>query len=190
MPADRQASPVGVSELEVPLTQLASKDAVLLHQIRDRLPLLAIQPPGEDDEHHVESRRVDHRGSLQHAAKIGCSDRVGRVVGPYGQDHRIEPLLRHRGEGNRDRLDVSRARPLGGSYNLEIKRLMLAHACTFVDTVVFWVADTNWRSQRAMEKIGGVRRPELQPRFLAGQIYAHVVFEITKRDFHSSAIWS
>jgi hypothetical protein len=54
MPADRQASPVGVSELEAPLTQLASKDAVLLHQIRDRLPLLAIQPAGEDGEHHVE----------------------------------------------------------------------------------------------------------------------------------------
>jgi hypothetical protein len=56
--------------------------------------------------------------------------------------------------------------------------------------VVFWVGDTHWRSQRAMEKIGGVRRPELQLRFLAGQIHAHVVFEITKRDFHSSAIWS
>ena len=49
MPADRQASPVGVSELEAPLTQLASKDAVLLHQIRDCLPFLALQPAGEDD---------------------------------------------------------------------------------------------------------------------------------------------
>ena len=70
---------------------------------------------------------------------------------------------------------------LGGSYNLEIKHLALAHAFPFVDTVVFCVAETNWRSQRAMEKIGGVRRPELQPRFLAGQIYGHVVFEITER---------
>ena len=78
----------------------------------------------------------------------------------------------------------------GGSYNLEIKHLALAHAFPFVDTVVFLVAETNWRSQRAMEKIGGVRRPELQPRFLTGQIDGHVVFEITKRDFHSSAIWS
>ena len=64
MPEDRQASPVSVSELEAPLTQLASKDAVLLHQIRDGLSLLTIQPAGEDGEHHVESRRVDHRGSL------------------------------------------------------------------------------------------------------------------------------
>jgi N-acetyltransferase len=34
-----------------------------------------------------------------------------------------------------------------GSYNLEIERLMLAHAFKFVDTVVFWVGETNWRSQ-------------------------------------------
>jgi len=76
----------------------------------------------------------------------------------------------------------------GGSYNLEIKRLMLAHAFKFVDTVVFWVGETNWRSQRAMQKIGGVRRPELQPRLLDGKTYAFVVFEIPKRDFCSSTI--
>jgi len=78
----------------------------------------------------------------------------------------------------------------GGSYNLEVKRLMLAHAFTFVDTVLFWVGDTNWRSQRAMEKIGGVRRSELQYRLLDGKPHAHVVYEIRKRDFQSSPIWT
>jgi len=83
------------------------------------------------------------------------------------------------------------ARPYwGGSYNLEVKRLMLAHAFTFVDTVVFWVGETNWRSQRAMEKIGGVRRPELATRPLDGRTCAHVVFEISKANFSSSAIWT
>ncbi len=43
----------------------------------------------------------------------------------------------------------------GGSYNLEIKRLMVDHAFAFVDTVVFWVDESNLRSRRAMEKIGG-----------------------------------
>jgi N-acetyltransferase len=45
----------------------------------------------------------------------------------------------------------------GGSYNREMKRLMVAHALTFVKRVVFMVGLTNARSQRAMEKIGGVR---------------------------------
>jgi len=71
----------------------------------------------------------------------------------------------------------------GGSYNLEVKRLMLEHAFRFVDTVVFWVGETNWRSQRAMEKIGGVRRRELRPRLLGGQTHRHIVYEITKDRF-------
>lgn len=45
----------------------------------------------------------------------------------------------------------------GGRYNAEMKRLLLDHAFTFVTRVVFLVGPTNYRSQRAMEKIGGVR---------------------------------
>jgi len=45
----------------------------------------------------------------------------------------------------------------GGTYNREMKHLMLRHAFRFVDSVVFLVGPTNFRSQRAMEKIGGVR---------------------------------
>jgi RimJ/RimL family protein N-acetyltransferase len=71
----------------------------------------------------------------------------------------------------------------GGSFNREVKDLMLAHAFAFVDTVVFWVGETNWRSQRAMEKIGGVRRAEPGVRVLDGKSYAHVVFEIRRDDF-------
>ena len=69
----------------------------------------------------------------------------------------------------------------GGSTNREIKRLMLDHAFTFVDTVVFWVGESNRRSQRAMEKIGGSRRDGVFSRpSVPGP---HVVFEIRKRDF-------
>jgi N-acetyltransferase len=45
----------------------------------------------------------------------------------------------------------------GGVYNQEMKRLMLDHAFRFVERVVFLVGPANHRSQRAMEKIGGVR---------------------------------
>lgn len=45
----------------------------------------------------------------------------------------------------------------GGTYNCELKQLMVQHALQFVDSVVFLVAPDNVRSQRAMEKIGGVR---------------------------------
>jgi RimJ/RimL family protein N-acetyltransferase len=45
----------------------------------------------------------------------------------------------------------------GGRYNGEMKQLMLGHAFKFVESVVFLVGPGNLRSQRALEKIGGVR---------------------------------
>jgi RimJ/RimL family protein N-acetyltransferase len=45
----------------------------------------------------------------------------------------------------------------GGRFNGEMKRLMLRHAFRFVRSVVFLVGPENFRSQRAVEKIGGVR---------------------------------
>lgn len=70
----------------------------------------------------------------------------------------------------------------GGSYNAEIKKLMLDHAFTFVNTVIFWVGETNWRSQRAMEKVGGVRRAGVFTRS-PGPPSPHVIFEITKNAY-------
>jgi RimJ/RimL family protein N-acetyltransferase len=45
----------------------------------------------------------------------------------------------------------------GGSYNREMKKLMLQHAFQFVNAVVFLVGTENLRSQKALERIGGVR---------------------------------
>lgn len=67
----------------------------------------------------------------------------------------------------------------GGNTNAEVKRLLIDHAFTFVDTVLFWVGDSNWRSQRAMEKIGGIRRPGLFTRPITGE-QKSVVFEVRK----------
>jgi RimJ/RimL family protein N-acetyltransferase len=45
----------------------------------------------------------------------------------------------------------------GGRFNAEMKRLLLNHAFKFVERVVFFVGEDNVRSQRAMEKIGGIK---------------------------------
>jgi N-acetyltransferase len=67
----------------------------------------------------------------------------------------------------------------GGATNREVKRLMLDHAFTIVDTVIFWVGEKNWRSQGAMTKIGGVKRNGLFTRELSGTT-PHFIFEIGK----------
>jgi RimJ/RimL family protein N-acetyltransferase len=70
----------------------------------------------------------------------------------------------------------------GGPTNREVKRLMLDHAFTFVDTVIFWVGEKNWRSQGAMTKIGGIRRDGLFTRELSGAT-PYFIYEIGKRRY-------
>ena len=74
----------------------------------------------------------------------------------------------------------------GGATNREVKRLMLDHAFTFVDTVVFWVGETNLRSQGAMAKIGGIRREGLFYRDLSGPL-PNFVFEISKVEYQRAS---
>lgn len=71
----------------------------------------------------------------------------------------------------------------GGSTNREMKRLMLAHALRYVETVVFRVGETNLRSRRAMEKIGGaLTEREDFVDSPTGPI-RHVVYAITRESF-------
>lgn len=50
----------------------------------------------------------------------------------------------------------------GGIYNTALKQLMIDHAFTFADTVVFHVWEHNMRSQMAVLKLGA-KRVGLQP---------------------------
>jgi RimJ/RimL family protein N-acetyltransferase len=66
----------------------------------------------------------------------------------------------------------------GGTYNGEMKRLMLQHAFQVVDRVLFIIAPENLRSQRAVEKIGGLRAAS-RPDGSGGENY---VYSITLRN--------
>jgi len=63
----------------------------------------------------------------------------------------------------------------GGAYNREMKQLLINHALPHVARVVFSVGAANLRSQRAMEKIGGVRTGTR----INSAGHDSVVFEIT-----------
>ena len=75
----------------------------------------------------------------------------------------------------------------GGSYNRELKALMLEHAFKFVDRVLLIVGENNLRSQKAVEKIGGtfLKRTERQGR--NGISRMDMVFVITRRQFRETA---
>ena len=68
----------------------------------------------------------------------------------------------------------------GGRYNGELKRLMLDHAFKFVESVIFLIGPTNLRSQKAVERIGGVMIERREKRDLRGETVEHVVYQIKK----------
>jgi len=71
----------------------------------------------------------------------------------------------------------------GGRFNSELKRLMLEHALQFVECVGFRVGEGNWRSRRAMEKIGGRLTDRTTLEDTASGKVVHVQYEITREDF-------
>ena len=71
----------------------------------------------------------------------------------------------------------------GGATNREMKRLMLSHALASVAECRFEVGAENWRSRRAMEKIGGVLSDHTEERMMAGHPVTHVRYIITRKGF-------
>ena len=69
----------------------------------------------------------------------------------------------------------------GGEFNRELKRLMLDHAFKFVERVVFIIGVTNFRSQKALEKIGGVRVGRRDKRDAQGNVVENFVYEIRRK---------
>jgi RimJ/RimL family protein N-acetyltransferase len=114
-------------------------------------PLLWEQHP-EPDRYTEEVFRGFFRGALESGGGLIVTDaRDGRVIGSsryFGYDETRREI-----EIGWSFLARSH---WGGRYNREMKALMLRHAFQFVDSVVFLVGPENWRSRRAMEKIGGV----------------------------------
>ena len=76
----------------------------------------------------------------------------------------------------------------GGATNAEMKVLMLTHAFRYVGTVVFRIGETNLRSRRAMEKIGGTWNGRMTTIEVKGVAIAHCVYAITRASFAASDI--
>jgi RimJ/RimL family protein N-acetyltransferase len=115
-------------------------------------PLIWNQHPIKD-RYKEEVFNIFFREALESgAALIAIDSKDGRVIGSsrfHGYDNEISEI-----EIGWTFLARSH---WGGVYNREMKRLMLQHAFRFVNSVIFLVGPQNIRSQRAMEKIGGVR---------------------------------
>jgi RimJ/RimL family protein N-acetyltransferase len=68
----------------------------------------------------------------------------------------------------------------GKPYNQHVKNLMLDYAFGFVDRVVFHVGASNFRSQKAMEKLGAVKIGEEEVAYFGEASRWNFVYEIRK----------
>jgi len=125
-------------------------------------PLIWEQHPSKD-RYKEEVFKVFFRDALESGgALIAIDSKDGRVIG----SSRFHAYDKEKSEIEIGWTFLVRSH-WGGIYNKEMKQLMLRHAFRFVKSVIFLVGPQNWRSQRAMEKIGGVRagsRPDTNGR--------------------------
>ena len=115
-------------------------------------PLIWEQHP-DKSRHEVEGFRVFFREALASGGALVAIDARTRVVIGSSRFHGYDP---ERSEVEIGWTFLARSH-WGGIYNAQMKDLMLQHAFRFVNCVVFLVGPRNLRSQRAVEKIGGIR---------------------------------
>ena len=154
MPFDFQPTLIGerielrpMREADYAALFAAASDPLIweLHPVRDR--------------YKEEVFREYFRGGIASGGAFAVIDRTtGRIIGStryhdYRPENGEEP---HLSEIEIGWTFLARSH-WGGVYNGEMKRLMLRHAFQFVDRALFVIGIQNWRSQRAIEKIGGVR---------------------------------
>jgi len=66
----------------------------------------------------------------------------------------------------------------GTGVNTAVKKLMLAYAFQYVDTVYFQVGSTNFRSQKAVEKLGARKVAETSVEYHGDGLKSNFTYEI------------
>ena len=68
----------------------------------------------------------------------------------------------------------------GKGYNATLKKLMLDYAIQFVDKVILHIGATNFRSQKATEKLGAVKISEIEVAYYGEPVKWNFVYQIDK----------
>ena len=113
-------------------------------------PLIWEQHPVRD-RYRVEVFQEFFRTGLESGGGLVAIDRRDGAIIGSSRYHGFDPVKREVEIG----WTFLARRYWGGRYNREMKRLMLEHAFRFVDRVIFVIGPQNFRSRRAVEKIGG-----------------------------------
>ena len=67
-------------------------------------------------------------------------------------------------------------------YNPSIKKLMFDYAFQYVDKIILHIGATNFRSQKAAEKIGAVKVGEIDVAYYGEPVKSNFIYQITKQE--------
>ncbi len=73
----------------------------------------------------------------------------------------------------------------GTGHNASLKKLMLDYAFKFVDKVFLHIGATNFRSQKAAEKLGAVKITEVELAYYGEPVKWNFVYQIDKEKWNS-----
>ena len=141
-------------------------------------PLIWEQHP-ESDRYSREVFQIYFDGALESGGAFAIIDRkTGRIIGssrywnfdPEGSEIEIGWTFLER-------------QFRGGDYNRQLKRLMLEHAFQFVERIVFVVGENNFRSQKALEKIGATFLRKIEKPDRDQRPQTNCVFKIDRESF-------
>jgi RimJ/RimL family protein N-acetyltransferase len=150
MPPDLDWQPTLRGEL-LELRPLRAEDFPALFAVASD-PLIWEQHPASDRYQEEVFRGFFREAMESRGALIAHDRRTGEVIGS-SRFHGYDPET---SEVEIGWTFLARS-CWGGAYNGEMKQLMLRHAFQFVRRVVFVIGTGNLRSQKAIEKLGGVR---------------------------------
>lgn len=73
----------------------------------------------------------------------------------------------------------------GKGHNSALKKLMLDYAFQFVDKVILHIGETNFRSQKAVEKLGAVKIGDLEVAYYGEPVKWNFIYQIDKQNWNA-----
>ncbi|MFD0939812.1 GNAT family N-acetyltransferase [Pedobacter boryungensis] len=70
----------------------------------------------------------------------------------------------------------------GKGHNKALKNLMFAYAFQFVDKIILHIGETNFRSQKATEKLGAKKIGELEVAYYGEPVKLNFVYQVDRPD--------
>jgi len=71
----------------------------------------------------------------------------------------------------------------GKGYNAALKKLMFDHAFQYVDQIILHIGETNFRSQKAAEKIGAFKVGKINIAYYGEPVKLNFIYQMTKQDW-------